>query len=85
MISWKTILLTIGATLVSPLAQAHDNSQSTGLLAHLWAHGVEMAGTNTGFIFGILLITAILIGLFSLFSKALYARVRARTATANHA
>ncbi len=82
--SWKKILFTIGAILISPLAQAHDNSPSTGLLAHAWAHGVEMAGTNSGFIFGILLISALLIGLFSLLGTALYARVRTRTTTANH-
>jgi len=82
---WKKIPFAISAILISPLAQAHDNSQLTGLLAHAWAHGVEMAGTSTGFIFGILLISAIFIGLFSLLGRALYARIRSRTTTANHA
>ena len=78
---WKKVLFAASVILASPLASAHDNSPSMGLIAHVWAHGVEMAGTNTGFIFGILLISALL----SLLGTALYARVRARTTTANHA
>ncbi len=75
------ILLTIGVALTSPLAQAHDTGSSTGLLAHAWAHGVEMAGT--GFIVGILLIAALLIGLSRLLGGAHSARIQAKTT--NHA
>ncbi|HEB93302.1 MAG TPA: hypothetical protein ENI94_07505 [Gammaproteobacteria bacterium] len=76
------ILLIIGIALTSPLAQAHDTGPSTGLLAHAWAHCVEMAGT--GFIIaGILLVAALLIGLSGLLSSAHSARIRAKTT--NHA
>ncbi|MCF6210791.1 MAG: hypothetical protein L3J88_01960 [Gammaproteobacteria bacterium] len=81
--AWNKILLTLGAILTSPLAQAHDNSLSTGLLAHAWAHGVEIAGTGTGLILGILFIAALLIGLFNRLAGARSARLRATTA--NHA
>ncbi len=77
------ILLTIGVALTSPLAQAHDTGPSTGLLAHAWVHCVEIASTGTGFIIGILLVAALLIGLFSLLGSAHSARIRAKTT--NHA
>lgn len=78
---WKKMLFTLGVILTSPLAQAHDNSLSTGLLAHAWVHGVEIVGTSTGFILGILLIAALLIGLFNRLAGARSARLRATTAT----
>lgn len=72
----KKLLFTVSAVLISPLAQAHDNSQSTGLLAHIWAHGVELA--NTGVIVGFLGGVTILAGLF------FAARLRSRATVANH-
>ncbi len=72
----EKLLLTVSAVLISPLAQAHDNSQSTGLFAHIWAHGVELA--NTGFIVGFLVGVTILAGLF------FAARLRTRATVANH-
>jgi len=77
----QKLLLTISAALISPLAQAHDNSQSTGLLAHIWAHSVEMANSNAGLTVGFLLMVAILVGLLT---AAFYARLRTRTTAASH-
>jgi len=173
--TWQKLLLTVSAVLISPLAQAHDNSLSTGLLAglghpllgidhllalvlaglllarltagkqiafggllfalglgaaggmmlgtqmwveaaillslpvfvalqwartrlktattvagifmlaHGWAHGIEMADINTAFIFGFLLTSAMIMGLSGLLSTALYSRMKTRTITTNHA
>ena len=71
---WQKLLFTVSAVLISPLAQAHDNSQSTGLLAHIWAHGVEMINTNVLVILGVVTILA---GLFA----AARLRTTATTAT----
>ncbi len=72
----KKLLFTVSAVLVSPLAQAHDNSQSTGLLAHVWAHGVELANTGVvvGFSGGVTLLAALFFA----------ARLRSRATVANH-
>ncbi len=72
----KKLLFTVSVVLISPLAQAHDNSPSTGLLAHIWAHGVELA--NTGFVVGFLGGVTILASLF------FAARLRTRTTVVNH-
>ncbi len=72
----KKLLFTLSAVLISPLAQAHDNSPSTGLLAHIWTHGVELA--NTGFGIGFLGGVTLLAALF------FATRLRARATIANH-
>ena len=54
------------------------------MVAHGWAHGVEMTGMNAAFIFGFLLTSAIIMGLSCLFGVALYSRKKTRTA-ASHA
>ncbi len=76
-------LLAIGVILTPPLAQAHDAGPSTGLLAHAWAHCVEIAGTGAGFMIGILLAAALLIALSGRLGRAHAARIRAKTT--NHA
>ncbi len=74
----KKLLFTVSATLLSPLAQAHDNSHSISFLAHIQAHGIEIINANTNIIIGLLLLASIFAGRF------FAARLRARTATAHH-
>jgi len=53
------------------------------MVAHGWAHGVEMTGMNAAFVFGFLLTSATTMGLSCLFGIALFSCVKTRT-TASH-
>ncbi len=57
------------------------------MVAHGWAHGVEMTGMNTSFIVGFLLSSAMIIGLSSLLGSTLSSHMKAnkKAATTSHA
>ncbi len=69
--AWEKLLFAVSPALVSPLAVAHDTGQPIGLLAHIWAHGAEIAGA--GLVFGLLLLIIVR-----------SVRQRANPTTANH-
>jgi len=45
------------------------------MLAHGWAHGVELSGMNHSFIIGLLMMSATVVGLFSLTGIAVKSRL----------
>jgi len=54
------------------------------MLAHGWAHGVEMANMNMAFIAGFLWTSAITMAASSLLGAALHSRIQARTSATRH-
>jgi len=52
-------------------------TMSVFMVAHGWAHGVEMAGMNSRFIFGFLMMSAAVVCLFSLTGIAVKSRLTA--------
>lgn len=75
---WKNkLLIVVSATLVSPMAQAHDSSYSLSTLEHVFAHQIEIITANTG------LLTAIA-ALAGLFATVFFLRIKLKTTTETH-